>query len=338
MKRTIPDLFEESVQKFSNNVLVLEKTTDKYENISYSDIHSSVYNFAIGLMDLGLKKGERLALLAEGRSEWLISELSCLYLGVIDVPLSVKLNEPNELKFRINHSGSSWIICSQGQLSKIREIKSDLNELKTVIVIGANDELQDGEVSYNSILEKGKELKESKLDEFKQIWKSIENNDIANISYTSGTTADPKGIMLSHRNYTANVEQAGTLIEVPEWYSSLLILPWDHSFAHTVGLYTLIQNGASLGVVQLGKTLMETLRNIPKNIKETKPTFLLSVPALAKNFRKNIEKGIQDKGPKVEKLFNDALKLAYEYNGNGWDKGKKGGLLAKPKLWLYDIV
>ena len=338
MKRTIPDLFEESVQKFSNNVLVLEKTTDKYENISYSDIHSNVYNFAIGLMDLGLKKGDRLALLAEGRSEWLISELSCLYLGVIDVPLSVKLNEPNELKFRINHSGSSWIICSQGQLPKIREIKSDLNDLNTVIVIGANGELQDGEVSYNSILEKGKELKESKLDEFNQIWKSIENNDIANISYTSGTTADPKGIMLSHRNYTANVEQAGTLIEVPEWYSSLLILPWDHSFAHTVGLYTLIQNGASLGVVQLGKTLMETLRNIPKNIKETKPTFLLSVPALAKNFRKNIEKGIQDKGPKVEKLFNDALKLAYEYNGNGWDKGKKGGLLAKPKLWLYDKI
>ena len=338
MKRTIPDLFEESVRKFSNNTLVLEKKTAKYEGISYASIHERVYEFAIGLMDLGLLKGDRLALLAEGRSEWLISELSCLYLGVIDVPLSVKLNEPNELKFRINHSGSSWIITSQRQLEKIREIRNDLDDLKTVIVIGAEGKLQEGEVSYKTILEKGAQLKEAKLNEFNTIWQGLENNDIANISYTSGTTADPKGIMLSHRNYTANVEQAGTLVDVPEWYSSLLILPWDHSFAHTVGLYTLIQNGASMSVVQLGKTLMETLKNIPKNIRETKPTFLLSVPALAKNFKKNIEKGIHDKGPKIEKLFNNALKTAYEYNGNGWDKGENGGIIAKPKLWLDDKI
>jgi len=338
MKRTIPDLFEQSVSKYSNNVLVWEKISKKYEGISYDEIHKRVYDFGIGLMELGLSKGDRLALLAEGRSEWLISELACLYLGVIDVPLSVKLNEPKELKFRINHSGSSWIITSQPQLAKIREIRKDLNDLKTVIVIGATDNLQDGEVSYQSVIEKGSKLKAEKLETFNAIWKSLENNDIANISYTSGTTADPKGIMLSHRNYTANVEQAGTLIDVPEWYSSLLILPWDHSFAHTVGLYTLIQNGASMSVVELGKTLMETLKNIPKNIKEIKPTFLLSVPALAKNFKKNIEKGIHDKGPKVEKLFNKALETAYEYNGIGWDKGKSGGIMAKPKLWLYDKI
>ena len=338
MKRTIPDLFEQSVSKYSNNVLVWEKVSKKYEGISYDEIHKRVYDFAIGLMDLGLVKEDRLALLAEGRSEWLISELACLYLGVIDVPLSVKLNEPNELKFRINHSGSSWIITSQRQLNKIREIRKGLNDLKTIIVIGATDDLQDGEVSYQSVIEKGSKLKSEKLEIFNSIWNGLTNNDIANISYTSGTTADPKGIMLSHRNYTANVEQAGTLIDVPEWYSSLLILPWDHSFAHTVGLYTLIQNGASMSVVELGKTLMETLKNIPKNIKEIKPTFLLSVPALAKNFKKNIEKGIHDKGPKVEKLFNKALETAYEYNGIGWDKGKSGGIMAKPKLWLYDKI
>ncbi len=340
MKRTIPDLFEESVKKYQNNILVWEKPVDskKYEGLSYSTIQERVYQFSIGLMELGLKKGDRVALLAEGRSEWLISELACLYLGVIDVPLSVKLNEPEELKFRINHSGCSWIITSGRQLNKIREISSELTDLKEVIVMGASAELQDNEITYEELIEKGKQLYNVKLEVFNSIWQSLENNDIANISYTSGTTADPKGIILSHRNYTSNVEQANTLIEVPEWYSSLLILPWDHSFAHTVGLYTLIQNGASMSVVELGKTLMETLRNIPKNIKEIKPTFLLSVPALAKNFRKNIEKGISEKGPKIESLFNKALQTAYKYNGIGWDKGKGNKKILKPMLWFYDKI
>ena len=338
MKKTIPYLFEDSVKKFPNNVFVWEKVNKKYEGLTYSDIHKSVYDFGIGLMDLGLQKGDRVALLAEGRSEWLISELGCLYLGVIDVPLSVKLNEPNELKFRINHSECSYIITSERQLSKIRSIRPELKTIKTVIVIGEDTELQEGEISYSSVLTKGATLKDEKIEEFNKQWEAVENNDIANISYTSGTTADPKGIMLSHRNYTANVEQAGTLLEVPEWYLSLLILPWDHSFAHTVGLYTLMKNGASLAVVELGKTLMETLKNIPKNIKEIKPTFLLSVPALAKNFRKNIEKGISEKGPKVEKLFNKALETAYKYNGIGWDKGKGSRALLKPLLWVYDKI
>ena len=77
---------------------------------------------------------------------------------------------------------------------------------------------------------------------------------------------------------------------------------------------------------------METLKNIPINIKETRPTFLLSVPSLAKNFRKNIEKGIREKGEGIEKLFNKALKLAYEYNGIGWDRGKNSTVATKLQL------
>lgn len=339
MKRTIPDLFEESVHKYQDNPLIWEKSNGKYQSISYQEIHRRVYGFAIGLMELGFKKGDRVALLAEGRSEWLIAELACLYLGAIDVPLSVKFNEPEELKFRINHSGCSWVITSQRQKSKIQNIRNDIHSLRGIVILGSDDtEINDLETTYESILDKGNQLYDNNIEEFNSIWNSLQNDDLANISYTSGTTADPKGIMLSHRNYTANVEQANTLLDVPEWYSSLLILPWDHAFAHTVGLYTLIQNGASMSVVEVGKTLLETLKNIPKNIKEIKPTFLLSVPALAKNFRKNIEKGISEKGPVVEKLFSHALQTAYKYNGLGWDKGKGSRILLKPLLWMYDKI
>ncbi len=106
-----------------------------------------------------------------------------------------------------------------------------------------------------------------------------------------------------------------------------LILSWDHSFAHTVGLYVLIKNGASIAVVEAGKSPMERLRNIPKNIKEIKPVFQLSVPAIARSFKKNIEAGIKAKGKFTEKLFYLALKTAYVYHGNAFDKKSIGRIL-----------
>ena len=338
--KTIPALFEHSVQKFSENALVWEKQgSAEYHKITFSEIRKQVHYLAAGLMELGVCKGDRVALLAEGRSEWLISELAILYLGAINVPLSVKINEPAELSFRIKHSECKWVIVSDRQLSKIRDIKYDIPKVTTTIVFG-NVKLrkEQNEIYYRSVLEEGERQYVKLEKELEKQWQDVEPGDLANISYTSGTTADPKGIMLTHRNYTANVEQANSLMFVPETYVTLLILPWDHSFAHTVGLYTLIRQGASLAVVELGKTPMETLRNIPKNIKETRPTFLLSVPALSKNFRKNIEAGIRAKGPVLDKLFKHALKVAYKYNGNGWNKGQGNRSYLKPLVQLYDKI
>jgi long-chain acyl-CoA synthetase len=188
------------------------------------------------------------------------------------------------------------------------------------------------------LLDIGTEFLRSHRTEYETRWRSVEEKDPANICYTSGTTADPKGIMLTHRNYTANVEQASGLLPIPQEYCSLLILPWDHSFAHTAGIYTLMKNGASMASVQIGKTPMETLKNVPVNIREIKPTFLLSVPALAKNFRKNIEKGIREKGDKIEKLFTKAMELAYKINGIGWDKGKNGSIVEKIQYRIFDAI
>ena len=97
-------------------------------------------------------------------------------------------------------------------------------------------------------------------------------------------------------------------------FRTLIILPLDHCFAHVVGFYIMIACGATVATVQVGATPMETLKNIPQNIREVRPHFLLSVPALAKNFRKNIEGSIRAKGRFTERLFNLALRTAYLYN------------------------
>ncbi len=314
-----------------------EKKGDKYAGTSYSEMHSLVRQCAAGLMSLGIAKGDRIGLIAEGRNDWVVAELGILFTGAINVPLSVKIEELSELKFRLAHSGCRMVMISGTQIQKLRSIKNDLPELQTIILLDSVPQAEE-EIAFRDVLGMGSKFLEASRNEFEARWKSIDENDPANICYTSGTTADPKGIILTHRNYTANIEQASAILPIPERYCSLLILPWDHAFAHTAGIYTLMKNGASIASVQLGKTPMETLKNIPPNIRETRPTFLLSVPSLAKSFRKNIEKGIREKGKGVEKLFIKALQLAYTYNGLGWDCGKNATLAARLQQKFYDFL
>ena len=335
--RTIPQLFESSVKQFGNNTFIHEKRDGKYREISYKKVRDEVYSFAIGLIANGIKKDDRVALVAEGRSEWLIAELAVLYTGAISVPLSTKINEPSELLFRIKHAECKFIITSAKQLDKIRKIVPGLTNLENIILLDKIQHPKNLEIFYSDLKTEGRQKADNFVTELNHRWTSVKEDDVANISYTSGTTADPKGIMLTHRNYTANVEQADSLFKVPEWYATLLILSWDHSFAHTVGLYVIMKNGASLAVVEQGKTPMETLRNIPKNIKEIKPVFQLSVPALARSFKKNIESGVKAKGKTTEKLFNNALQLSYKYHGNAWDIHHRN-IFKKLLLTLYDKI
>jgi len=335
--KTIIELLENSSQKFADNPYIFEKKTDKYESLTYRETKEQVYKTAAGLLDLGVRKGDRVALISESRTDWVISELGVLHTGAICVPLSIMLKEGADLKFRLEHSETSWLIISGNQAGKISSIKKELRMLKKVILLDPREKYENDEVYMGDLKKSGEEYLKNNYDRFLEIINSTGPDDYVNICYTSGTTADPKGIILSHRNYTANIEQTLTLMDVPDWWTTLLVLPWDHSFAHTVGIYIMMAVGASFAAVQ-GKSYIDTLKNIGGNIKEIKPVFMLSAPALAKSLRKGIEKGIRDKGPATEKLFNHAMKIAYRYNGTGWDRGKGLKILLKPLYKLYDII
>ncbi len=336
--KTIINLLENASKKYGNNPYLLEKRTDSYRSITYKETKEQVYKVAAGLLALGIKSGDRIALLSESRTDWVISELGILHAGAINVPLSILLKEGIDLKFRLDHSESKWAIVSGNQIDKINSIKQDLKNLEKIILLDPMESYSQDEIYMGEVKKLGEEYLSNNYDKFIDSINSIGSDDYVNISYTSGTTADPKAIILSHRNYTANIEQTLSLMDVPEWWTTLLILPWDHSFAHTVGIYIMMASGASLASVQSGKSYLDSLKHIPENIREIKPVFLLSAPALAKNFRKGIEKGIKDKGKIIEKLFRHALSIAYTYNGIGWNKGKGLRFLLKPLYMLYDAI
>ena len=343
MKKTIVDLFENSVKMYANNTFLLEKKTKKFEPTTYKETQKLVYRLGAGLQELGVKKGDTMALLSEGRNMWIIGELAMFYAGAINVPLSIKLEESNDLMFRLIHGDVQYIMVSGQQLKKIRQIKDKLPLVKKIIVfdeaIDNLKELEDKEITISEVNKLGdKFLAEHSMEEFLAIANSLQNDDYATITYTSGTTADPKGVVLTHRNYTANVEQSCTLVDINEGWRTLIILPLDHCFAHVVGFYIMLSKGATAATVQVGRTPLETLKNIPLNIKEVKPHFILSVPALAKTFKKNIEKGIAAKGDKAVKMFEFALKVAQTYNGESSRESKGLRIFLKPLVAFFDKI
>ncbi|MBQ3207001.1 MAG: AMP-binding protein [Bacteroidales bacterium] len=338
---TIIDFVEKYVAQFAKNPFIWEKNLNAnvWEPISYEDTLKKAKRIAAGLMALGVQKGEKVSYLSEGRDMWIIGELGVLYAGAVNVPLSIKLEESNDLVFRVKHSDSKYVITSKFQLPKIRKILPECPMVEKIIIFDEIADLQENEMYIGDILKMGDEFLAANEDQFIKRYSSIGPDDYANISYTSGTTADPKGILLTHRNYTANVEQAHSVIGVTPEDKMLIILPLDHCFAHVAGFYTMMSYGASLGMVPSGKTGKEALRNIPGSIKELKPNVMLSVPTLAKSFKKNIETTIKKSGPAVEKLYNFALRNAIAYNKEGYNKGTEFvDIFRKPLMVLFDRI
>ena len=337
MKKTLVDLFEESVRKYPKNTFLLEKTGKKFEPTTYEEVHEKVYKLGAGLQALGVKKGDTMALLSEGCNMWIIGELSMFYAGAVNVPLSIKLEESNDLLFRLIHGDVKYIMVSGTQLKKIRLIKDQLPEVKQIIVLNEQESYEEREIAVSEVMAMGEKfLAEHTMEEFLAVAQSTQNDDNATITYTSGTTADPKGVVLTHRNYTSNVEQSLTLIDINQHWRTLIILPLDHCFAHVVGFYIMMSQGATVATVQVGRTPLETLKNIPLNIKEVKPHFILSVPAIAKTFKKNVENAIRAKGETTVKLFNIGMKVRQLYFGDSNLDSKGWRIILKPVVALFD--
>src|SRR5690554_103105 len=337
-ERTILDLLNESVEKFADRPYLYEaRTGTDYTQLTYQQVQEKSMQFAAGLIAMGIQAGDSVALISEGKNYWVIGELGILHARAICVPLSVKLHTEQELGFRINHSECVAVLASDQQIAKLRPMKGLFTTVKHYILLDPEEQIEEDERMFESILEEGKKLMESHPDALKERMATVRPDSLANISYTSGTTANPKGIMLSHDNYVCNVEQAiDHLNGIPTYFRTLLILPWDHSFGHTAGIYAFMKSGASIASVTAGKSAMEILRNVPKSIKAINPHLLMSVPALAANFKKNIESGIEKKGKTAFRMFRQGLKVAYRYYGEGYNRGRGSRALLKPLVSFYD--
>ena len=318
---TIIDFVEQYTAKYGDETFLREKVDGVWKETSFNTTREEAHILAAGFMSMGLEKGDKVALISEGRNYWIFSELGILYAGAVNVPLSFKLESDTDLTFRINHSDARFVIASQTQIDKIRRVIDRCPKVEKVIVMDPI-ELKDGEIYIGDIMAGGKEYLKEHQDLLLERMASVGPDDYANISYTSGTTADPKGILLTHRNYTANVDQALSVISIDRGDVMLIILPLDHCFAHVAGFYVMMKCGGSIATVPCGKSTVSLLKNIPTAIKEVRPHVLLSVPTLSRNFKKSFDSAIKKSGSFVEKLYEFGIKNAETYNREYYNAGK----------------
>ena len=331
---TIIDFVNKYADKYQNDTFLREKVDGVWTETSFIKTRDEGKILAAGFMALGLGKGDKVSLIAEARPAWVITELGILFAGAVNVPLSYKLESDYDLSFRINHSDSRFVVASEMEIEKVRRVIGKCPAIEKVIVMD-DIELKEGEIALSEIRAMGVKYMEEHPGEVEARMASVGPDDYANISYTSGTTADPKGILLTHRNYTANVEQASSVIQIDRGAIMLIILPMDHCFAHVAGFYTMMSFGGSIATVP-GKTPTAQLRNIIPTMQEIHPQVMLTVPAISRTFKKAIESGIKKKGKTTEKLYNFALKNAIAYNKEYYNRGGFAQCWRKPLMALFD--
>ncbi|AFG36194.1 AMP-dependent synthetase/ligase [Spirochaeta africana] len=329
MVKTVLDMLQRAVERYPDRAYAFRKTEMGWTPKSFAQVQSESRSVAAALVQRGFAKNNTMAILSEGSPEWIVSEFATIMAGGAAVPLSIKLLA-NEVPFRLNHSESRGLFLSKNTAEKIFSVRDQIEDPNYFYVLLDDDPDFADQLAAENNLKRGTQLvtiqelaaegagSPDALRQVDTICSELTEDDIVTVSYTSGTTGNPKGIMLMHRNYIANSSEAIEVFRIPAGYQTLLILPCDHSFAHTVGIYASLVAGISLYFVDARGGSMAILRNIPGNLVETDPTFLLTVPALTGNFMKKIQNGVAAKGSFVNGIFERGIRAGIARNGDGY--------------------
>ncbi|MFA6410139.1 MAG: long-chain fatty acid--CoA ligase [Candidatus Buchananbacteria bacterium] len=297
---TIPQKFKETAKKFPKRPALKFKYHDAYIEMTFAELEKRINTLTKGLLELGISKGDRVAILSENRSEWVRMDLAIMTLGAIVVPVHTTLS-PKIIQHILSDSESTAILVSnQEQFNKLLLVIKDLPLLKTIIFIDLDQpqnhkDLNKKIISLENLMELGKKSE-------RKISPEVNPTDIASIIYTSGTTALPKGVMLTHRNFLFDAEAAVTAVPVDEHDVLLSFLPLSHVLERTIGYYApFICRGACLAYAESVKTLK-------LNLKEVKPTILVSVPRIFERVHDGIWEKVKSGGKLKYKIFVWALK------------------------------
>lgn len=301
-EKSIAGIFHNRAEKYQYEPCLRYKKDGRYTAISWREMQRMVGNLGLGLISLGVKQDDIVTIFSENCWQWLVADLASLSIGASDAPIYAT-NSGEEAAYIINDSGSRFLFVSdQDHLDRILGVKSTLKGLKKIITF---DPIETGDkniVSFDEVLRLGENSKDNKV--FEERLLSIDPEGLATLIYTSGTTGPPKGVMLTHNNFTANILQCyASHPIIGHQDTALSLLPWSHSLGRTVSVYLMLHIGAVLNLAESFGTVME-------NMIEIRPTLMVSVPRLFEKIHSGIFSKVEKASPTKKKLFFWAVDVA----------------------------
>ncbi len=290
---SIAHAFEHNCAKYADRPFLREKRNGGWSNLSWAEASAATRRLRAGLLKLGLKAGDRVAILSENCPQWVIVDLAVLGMGAIVVPL-YPTSSTEEIEHVLNDSGTRAIaVNGSANLNRIMTVAGRLPDLETVIAMHGDAPVSTAQHPRVVSIQQLSDGPEAGLTEAGQ-------SDVATIIYTSGTTGDSKGVLLTHANILANCNAAMAALDLGERDEVLSILPVAHSFERTAGYYTVMTAGGTISYA-------EGLGQIAQNLVEINPSVVLTVPRLLEVIHGRILRTIEKSPPWRRRLFDLAL-------------------------------
>jgi long-chain acyl-CoA synthetase len=286
---TIKELLAQSVQRRGDAVALRHKQQDRWHTVSYHGLLARAWHVAEVLARQGVKPGDRVALFRENSPEWPEMYFGIVGLGATAVPVDAKLQD-QEVAHILRDSGARVLFAGAKSYPLLRDIERHVPELEHVALVQGHDLLpiQSRKISYrdyDQLMEDVAEAAGSAGRAYDR--QSPGDDDVASFIYTSGTTGRQKGAMLTHRNFTANVESCQKAIGILEADNFLLVLPLHHAFAFTANLLLPLAVGSEI-------SLVESLKTVGENMREVSPSVLIGVPLLLEKMYNRIWNGLRE--------------------------------------------
>jgi long-chain acyl-CoA synthetase len=300
--RSLPAMFFDEAGRLGDKPFLWTKRDGRYQPVSWAAAARDVRRLALGLRSLGIRRGERVGLVAENRPEWIIADLAIMSARAITVPAYVT-HTIEDHRHVFANSGARAVIVSTPALSgRVLAAANQVDPLHTVIAIepAAGQASTVDLFSWDEILARGAE----QPDDTGELVATIAPDDIACLIYTSGTGGTPKGVMTSHRNILANCRGAHRVLELLGLGDEVFLsfLPLSHSYEHTAGMMFPISLGAQIYFAEGADTLAA-------NMLEARPTIMTAVPRLYETLHHRIRLGVERKGGVAHKMFDRAAAI-----------------------------
>jgi len=305
--QTIPHFCLESFRRHNKPDALSYKINDAWRHLSGAEIIERVKRLALGLADLGVRAGDRIAIISENRPEWSLTDLAILSLRAINVPIYTT-QAVEQIRFILEDSGARMLFISGKKLLRHAESAIETVEtLEKLIFFDADTlaETDDKAITLEALEKLGAQQEQIDGAAYETLLNRIDPSDLATIIYTSGTTGEPKGVMLTHENFTSNITSISKGLPIKSTDRSLSVLPLSHIFERTV-FYVLCSNGVSINY-------SASFDQLAAHLAEVRPTIMTAVPRLFEQvYHKIVKKGMSAGGYKT-KLFTWALAVGQEY-------------------------